>query len=114
MDLGVYGIPRQVVKNQPFDSIDSARKCEDFMTKHRGAPFLYANTFYTRTEFEEAFNVGKGSLYDKVRERTKASDAFPHLFDKVSYRESWMTLKSKEKSFWQQVAYERGTVQSLK
>merc|ERR1719487_2583558 len=107
MDLGVYGIPRQVRDNEPFDSIVSARKCEEFMTGHKGAPFLYASTFYSREEFEVAFNVGKGSLYDKVRQRTKAAEAFPHLYDKVSYRDSWRALKAKELSFWKEVAAER-------
>ena len=40
------------------------------MTKNRGAGFLYANTFYTREEFEAAFNVGKDSLYEKARRRS--------------------------------------------
>lgn len=106
MDLGVYGIPRQVRKKQPFDSIASARKCEEFLTKRRGGPFLYANTFYTREEFDAAFNTGAGSLYEKVRERTKAGEAFPHVYDKVSNKETWQQLQAKENDFWKQFAAE--------
>jgi len=106
MDLGCYGIPRQVQKQQPFEAIASARKCEEFMTKHRGVPFLYASTFYTREEFEAAFNVGEGSLYEKVRDRTKAAEAFPHLYDKTAYKEGWQKLQDKEQEFWKGVARE--------
>jgi delta24-sterol reductase len=108
MDLGVYGIPRQVMNNEPFEAIVSARKCEDFMTSKAGAGFLYASTFYTRDEFEIAFNVGKGSLYDKVRARTKAAEAFPHVYDKTCYRQTWQELEAREKVFWAGVAAEGG------
>merc|ERR1712194_176782 len=106
MDLGCYGIPHQVTKGTPFKAVQSARKCEEFMTKHRGVPFLYANTFYTREEFEAAFNVGKGSLYEKVRERTKAPDAFPHVYEKTAYKQGWKQLEADENEFWKEVAAE--------
>jgi len=106
MDLGCYGIPKQVANKMQFNAVTSARKCEDFMTRHRGVPFLYANTFYTREEFELAFNVGQGSLYDQVRECTKAADAFPHVYDKTSYRQGWKKLEAEEVEFWRGVAAE--------
>jgi len=106
MDLGVYGIPRAVRMNKPFDAVWSARQCEDFMTKNRGAGFLYANTFYTREEFEAAFNVGKDSLYEKVRQRTNAGEAFPHVYAKTSYRQGYKALMEDEQAFWKTVAKE--------
>jgi delta24-sterol reductase len=106
MDLGVYGIPKAVHANEPFDAIGSARKCEDFMTANRGAGFLYANTFYTRAEFEAAFNVGKDSLYEKVRRRTNAGEAFPHVYDKTAYRQGYKALQEEERAFWRVVAKE--------
>lgn len=113
MDLGVYGIPRQVVKGESFDAIGSARKCEEWMTAHHGAPFLYANTFYTREEFEQALQVGKDSLYEKVRQRTKADEAFPHVYEKTSYRDGYQVLQDKEKLFWQEVAQEKNVALSI-
>lgn len=48
-----------------------------------GYPFLYADTFMTRKEFEEMFDL---EAYEKVRAKYKANGAFPHLFDKVVSR----------------------------
>lgn len=45
-----------------------------------GYPFLYADTFMTRSEFEEMFDL---TAYEKVRQKYHAIGAFPHLFDKV-------------------------------
>lgn len=45
-----------------------------------GYPFLYADIFMTRKEFEEMFDL---TLYEKVRTRYHADGAFPHLYDKV-------------------------------
>jgi delta24-sterol reductase len=106
MDLGCYGIPRQVQKSQPFEAIVSARKCEEFMTQKRGVPFLYANTFYSREEFNAAFDAGPGTLYQTVRERTRAADAFPDVYEKTAYKQGWKELELKEKQFWKEVASE--------
>lgn len=45
-----------------------------------GYPFLYADIFMSRPEFEEMFDL---TLYEKVRRKYHAQDAFPHLYDKV-------------------------------
>lgn len=45
-----------------------------------GYPFLYADIFMTRPEFEQMFDL---TLYEKVRKKYHADGAFPHLFDKV-------------------------------
>lgn len=46
-----------------------------------GYPFLYADTFMTREEFERMFDL---TAYKQVRQKYKAEGAFPHLHDKVS------------------------------
>jgi len=41
---------------------------------------LYADTFMTRAEFEEMFDL---TLYRKVRARYGCNGAFPDLYDKI-------------------------------
>ena len=45
-----------------------------------GYPFLYADIFMDRKEFEEMFDL---TAYEKVRSKYHANGAFPHLYDKV-------------------------------
>ena len=44
---------------------------------------MYADLFMSREEFEEMFDI---TLYEKVRKKYHAHNAFPHLFDKVCAR----------------------------
>jgi hypothetical protein len=53
---------------------------EDFTREVGGYPFLYADTFMTREEFGQMFNL---DLYEKVRTQYGADTAFPHLYDKI-------------------------------
>jgi delta24-sterol reductase len=80
-DLGAYGIPVQVRKETPFKCVTSMREMEHFTRAVGGAPFLYADTFMTKAEFGEMFNL---TLYEKVRAQYSAADHFPHLYDKTS------------------------------
>lgn len=45
-----------------------------------GYPFLYADTFMTREEFEQMFDL---TAYENARQKYNAVGAFPHLHDKV-------------------------------
>ena len=45
-----------------------------------GYPFLYADIFMDRKEFEKMFDL---LAYEKVRGKYHANGAFPHLYDKV-------------------------------
>ena len=47
-----------------------------------GYPFLYADIFMDRKEFEEMFDL---TAYEKVRAKYFANGAFPHLYDKVDF-----------------------------
>lgn len=42
---------------------------------------LYADTYMTKEEFRQMFDH---SLYDRMRIKSKSSEAFPEVFDKVS------------------------------
>lgn len=79
-DLGVYGVPLPIKQGKPFKTVHAMRKMEDFTREVGGYPFLYADTFMTREEFGQMFNL---DLYEKVRVRYHADNAFPHLYDKI-------------------------------
>ena len=65
-DLGVYGVPLPIKQGKPFKTVHAMRKMEDFTREVGGYPFLYADTFMTREEFGQMFNL---DLYEKVRVR---------------------------------------------
>ncbi|ODN03240.1 Delta(24)-sterol reductase [Orchesella cincta] len=79
-DLGVYGVPGPVKRKEKYDAVKKMRAMEKFTRDVGGYPFLYADIFMTRQEFEEMFDL---NLYEKVRRKYHAEGAFPHLFDKV-------------------------------
>ncbi len=79
-DLGVYGVPLKILQGQPFKTVHAMRKMEEFTREVGGYPFLYADTFMTREEFGQMFDL---TLYEQVRERYGAAAAFPHLYDKI-------------------------------
>jgi delta24-sterol reductase len=79
-DLGIYGIPQAIREGKPFDGVHLARKMENFTTEQGGAPFLYAQTFFTKEEFESTFDL---TLYRLARKKWKAEGAFVDLFTKV-------------------------------
>lgn len=79
-DLGVYGVPEKVKQKQRYDAVGAMREMEKFTRDVGGYPFLYADIFMTRSEFEAMFDL---TAYEKVREKYSAKGAFPHLYDKV-------------------------------
>jgi hypothetical protein len=48
-DLGVYGIPKKIIEGKPYDAIKQARTFESFTQSVGGSPFLYADTFFSRS-----------------------------------------------------------------
>jgi len=79
-DLGVYGVPRLVKERKPWDAVSAMRKMEEFTRSVGGYHFLYADTFLSREEFEEMFDL---TAYEIVRKKYFAEGAFPHLYDKT-------------------------------
>jgi len=79
-DLGVYGVPKPVKEKQRYDAVKAMREMESYCQSVGGYPFLYADTFMTRVEFEKMFDL---SHYEKVRAKYHATTAFPHLYDKI-------------------------------
>ena len=69
-----------IVGNFRFDAVGAMRKMEAFTQEVGGYPFLYADIFMTRDEFEKMFDL---THYEVVRKKYHAVGAFPHLYDKV-------------------------------
>lgn len=86
VDIGVYGIPKAVEEKKPWDMVDVSRKLEAFSMERSGYHLLYADIFMNRAEFKAMFNH---TLYETVREKYKATQAFPSIYDKV-IPESWL------------------------
>jgi len=80
-DLGVYGIPLDVKQGRVFDGVNKARLFEDFTRRNGGGPFLYAQTFFTKSEFEHTFDL---ELYRQVRKRWGCEGKFVDLYHKIS------------------------------
>ena len=81
VDLGAYGIPRSVLKKEPFDAIARGRDVEDFVQSVRGFQMLYADTYLTKQEFYHMFDH---THYFKMKAKYDKIDAFPEIFGKVS------------------------------
>ncbi|XP_076821558.1 delta(24)-sterol reductase-like [Clavelina lepadiformis] len=79
-DLGVYGVPGKVKRRERYDAVEAMRAMEKFIRDSGGYSFLYADIFMTSEEFNEMFDL---TLYNQCREKYKAEDAFPHLYEKV-------------------------------
>jgi delta24-sterol reductase len=77
VDVGAYGIPK--AKN--YHAEKTTRNLEAFVRKVNGFQMLYADTYMTREEFRSMFDH---SLYDELRKKYDAIDAFPEVYDKVS------------------------------
>jgi len=80
-DLGVYGVPRAVRERKRWDAVTAMRKMEDYTRSVGGYHFMYADTFLTRAEFAEMFDL---TAYEKVRSKYHAEGAFPHVYEKTA------------------------------
>ncbi len=95
-DLGVYGVPLPIKSRRPFRTVHAMRQMEAFTREVGGFPFLYADTFMTREEFDKTFDL---SLYRKVRRSYGADGAFPDLYDKIRPEVDVMAVLEEEKGY---------------
>jgi len=79
-DLGVYGVPRDVRERRRWDAVSAMRKMEAYTRSVGGYHFMYADTFLSKEEFEEMFDL---TAYEQVRSKYHAVGAFPHVYDKT-------------------------------
>ena len=95
-DLGVYGVPGPIQRGEPFRTVHAMREMEAFTQSVRGFPFLYADTFMTREEFEQMFDL---KLYRAVRATYAAEGAFPDLYDKIKPEVDVLAVLDEERDF---------------
>jgi delta24-sterol reductase len=86
IDIGIYGVPKDVNDKKPWNSVKNHREMEAYAREVAAFQCPYADLFCTRSEFRQMFNH---TLYDRVRQKYKANDAFPDLYDKVR-PEKWI------------------------
>jgi delta24-sterol reductase len=97
-DLGVYGVPGPIQRGEKFKTVHAMREMEAFTQSVRGFPFLYADTFMTRDEFERMFDL---SLYREVRVKYGADGAFPDLYEKIKPEVDVLAVLDEEDA-WEQ------------
>ena len=80
VDLGAYGVPRDVKQGQVWDAKSSVRAMEHWTRDAGGFQALYTDIFCTPLELREMFDF---TLMDAARKRLGGDDAFPEVYDKV-------------------------------
>ena len=80
VDLGAYGVPRDVKQGKVWDAKSSVRAMEHWTRDAGGFQALYTDIFCTPNELRQMFDF---SLMDAARTRLGGDDAFPEVYDKV-------------------------------
>jgi len=80
VDLGAYGVPRDVKSGKVWDAKGCVRAMEHWTRDVGGFQALYTDIFCTPTELRQMFDF---SLMDAARKATGGDDAFPEVYDKV-------------------------------
>jgi len=80
VDLGAYGVPRNVKAGLDWDAKGSIREMEHWTRDVGGFQALYTDIACTPSELRQMFNF---TLLDDARKALKANDAFPEVYDKV-------------------------------
>lgn len=85
VDLGAYGVPREVKNGLKWNAKKNVREMEHWTRKINGFQAIYTDIFCTRKEFRQTFDH---SLLDSVRQRVgiDAEDAFTSVYDKTKSR----------------------------
>lgn len=80
VDLGAYGVPRDVKAGKVWDTKKNVREMEHWTRDAGGFQALYTDVFCTPSELRQMFDF---SLLDAARTRLGGDDAFPEVYDKI-------------------------------
>jgi len=80
VDLGAYGVPGAVKRGEDYDIVEHIRKVEEYVTSVDGFEMPYAVSYMTRKEFGKMFDR---ALYDDLRKKLGALEAFPDIYEKI-------------------------------
>jgi len=79
MNLGVYGVPKDMREGKPFPTLRKVRELEALIRSVGGFQHTYCDTLQTQEEFEEMFDH---TLLKEARKEVN-SEMFPMVYDKV-------------------------------
>lgn len=102
-DLGAYGVPQRVRDKKPWNARECIRAMEQYTRDVSGYQCLYTDTFMTREEFREMFDL---THYDNMRKKYRADDAFPEVYSKIRPEPGVLKVreefKSQKERSWQE------------
>lgn len=105
VDVGAYGVPRDVKAGRLWDAKKAVRAMEHWTRDAGGWQACYTDLFATRKEFRAMFDH---SLLDACRARLGAEDAFPEPYDKVRPEPGLIDLSEEERAEGGPAAPRRG------
>jgi delta24-sterol reductase len=79
-NLGVYGVPEAVRQGRPFKTVTAVRELEQWVRGARGFQHTYCDSFMTRDEFEQMFDMRPNAA---LRARYGAEGAFVGVYEKT-------------------------------
>lgn len=96
VDIGAYGIPKDIIDKKPFDVIKVSREVEAYVSSARGFQMLYADSYMDQSEFRHMF---AHEHYDAMKAKFDPNGAFPQVYEKVCKKgmAMWSKLKDTKK-----------------
>jgi delta24-sterol reductase len=82
IDVGIYG---NTPKTDTYDHVQTTKQMEKFVIANKGFQGTYADVYMTREEFLQMFEL-MNDYYSTIRKKYGAEDAFPDVYDKISYQ----------------------------
>jgi len=95
VDLGAYGVPRQVKQGGTWDAKANVRKMEDWTRDLGGWHATYTDICCTHKEFRDTFDH---TLVDKMRKRLNVPESAPSIFSKVKPEDGLIDLSKEIKA----------------
>jgi len=95
VDLGAYGVPRDVKRGGTWDAKLNVRLMEDWTRELGGWHATYTDICCTHKEFRDTFDH---SLSDKMRKRLGVPESAPSIFSKVKMEDGLVDLSQEIKA----------------
>ncbi|KAJ3326784.1 hypothetical protein HDU76_012657 [Blyttiomyces sp. JEL0837] len=91
VDIGVWGVPGAVLRNEAYDAHDANREYETWLRNNRGYQAMYALSEQTPEEFRQMFDM---TLYNSARKKYKCDGVFMDVTQKVLNIKTQVKLSS--------------------
>uniref|UniRef100_A0A7S1XAP7 Delta(24)-sterol reductase n=1 Tax=Compsopogon caeruleus TaxID=31354 RepID=A0A7S1XAP7_9RHOD len=90
-DVGIWGVPKPIVRGELYDGAQAQSALEQFLIQHHGYQALYAVTEMSEKDFWTMFDA---KLYNEVREKYGSVGVFMDIYYKVHRRREPIHVKS--------------------